>query len=80
MGHAYDVLVMFFTCRVHINSNHHDTLRYKWSLARCCHLVLCHVVLIDGLEDGYGYVYHDDYYITLTIMLITLFMPALYML
>jgi hypothetical protein len=74
------MLVMFFTCRVYINSNCHDTLGYEWSLTRWCHLVLCLVVLIDGLEDGYGYVYHDDYCITLTIMLLTLFMPALCML
>jgi hypothetical protein len=36
------------------------TLEYEWLLARCYHLVVCLVVL-DGLEDGYGYVYHDVY-------------------
>jgi hypothetical protein len=29
---ACGVLVSFFHCRVHIDSNHHDTLGYEWKL------------------------------------------------
>jgi hypothetical protein len=45
-GDTYDVLVRFFPCRVYIDSNHCDTLRYEWPLARCCHLVVC--LVLDG--------------------------------
>jgi hypothetical protein len=80
-GHGYDMLVRFFPYRVYIDSNHRDTLGYEWPLARCCHLVVClDVFWMDGLEYGYGYGYHDDYCITLIIMLITLLMLALCML
>jgi hypothetical protein len=41
----------FFPYRVYLNSNHRDTLGYEWPLACCCHLVVCHVVLMDDLED-----------------------------
>jgi hypothetical protein len=34
--------------------NHRDTLEYEWSVVRCCHLVVCLDVMMDGLED-YGY-------------------------
>jgi hypothetical protein len=71
---VYDVLVRFFPCRVYTDSNLRNILGYKWPLARCCHLVGCLVVLMDGLEDGYGYVHHDDYYITLLMLLITMLM------
>jgi hypothetical protein len=27
------------------DSNRRDTLRYEWSFARCCHLVVCLVIL-----------------------------------
>jgi hypothetical protein len=60
-GCTYVMLVRFFPCRVHIDSNHHDTLRYEWPLAHCCHLVVCLVVLIYVLEDDNGYDYHDFY-------------------
>jgi hypothetical protein len=40
-GHAYDVLVRFFPCRVYTDLNHCDTLGYEWPLARCFHLVVC---------------------------------------
>jgi hypothetical protein len=29
---AFGVLVMFFPCRVYINSSRHDTLGYEWQL------------------------------------------------
>jgi hypothetical protein len=29
VDHAYDVLVRFFSCRVYIDSNHRDTLKYE---------------------------------------------------
>jgi hypothetical protein len=28
-GNAYDMLVRFFSCRVYIDLNYHDTLRYE---------------------------------------------------
>jgi hypothetical protein len=62
-----------------IDLNHYDTLRYEWLLAHCYHLVVCLVVLMDGLED-YRYNYDGYYYITLIMMLITLLMLALCML
>jgi hypothetical protein len=65
---------------VYIDSNRHDTLRYEFRLARRCHLIVFLVVLSDDLEDGYGYVYHDDYWITLIMLLIILIMLALCML
>jgi hypothetical protein len=68
------MLIRFFPYRVYTDSNHRDTLEYEWPLAHCCHLVVCLVVLIGWLEHSYGYVYHDDYCITLIIMLITLLM------
>jgi hypothetical protein len=62
MGHAYDVSVSFFPCRVYTDLNHRNTLKYEWSLARCYHLVVCLVVLDGWLNDyGYIYVYHDYY-------------------
>jgi hypothetical protein len=45
-GHAYDMSVRFFPCRVYIDLNCHDTLEYKWSLACCCHLIVCLIVLM----------------------------------
>jgi hypothetical protein len=69
-GHTYDVSVRFFLCRVFINSSRGDTLRYEWLLVCCYHLIVCSVYccwLED--EDGYGYVYHDDYCITLLVKL-----------
>jgi hypothetical protein len=74
-GHTYDVLVRFFPCRLYTDSNYHDTLRYEWLLARCCHLVVCLDVFMVGLEDSY--VYHSYYCYTCVIMLITLLMLAL---
>jgi hypothetical protein len=71
-GHAYDVLVRFFSYRVYIDSNRHDTIGYEWLLARCCHLVVCFDVLMDGLEDDY--VYHVGYCITLIMTSTTLLM------
>jgi hypothetical protein len=59
---------------VYNDSNYRDTLGYEWPLAHCSHLIVCLVVLVGWLADGYGYVYHDDYYITLLMMLTTLFM------
>jgi hypothetical protein len=47
---------------VYTDSNHRDTLEYEWPLTRCCQLIVCLVVL-DGLDDGCGYDYHDYYYI-----------------
>jgi hypothetical protein len=55
---------------MYTDSNHHDTLGYEWPLTRCCHLVVCLDILMDGLED-YG---HDHYCITLIMMLITFLM------
>jgi hypothetical protein len=43
--HTYGVLVRFFPCMVHTNSNCCDTLRYECPLSHCCHLVVCLVVL-----------------------------------
>jgi hypothetical protein len=58
-GHTYNVLVRLFPCRVYTDSNHRDTLGYKWPLAHSYHLVVCLVVLMDCLGDyGYGYDYH----------------------
>jgi hypothetical protein len=58
---------------VYTDSIHCDTLRYEWLLAHCCHLIVCLVVLMDGLEDGYAIVYHDDYCHTLnTLMMLAL--------
>jgi hypothetical protein len=70
------MLVRFFPYRVYTYSNHRDTLRYEWSLAHCCHLVVCLVVLMDGLED-YSYDYHGY---ALIMLLITLLVLALCML
>jgi hypothetical protein len=36
-----------FPYRVYIDSSHHDTLRYKWSLVCCSHLVVCLIVFDD---------------------------------
>jgi hypothetical protein len=72
---VYEVLVRFFPCWVYIDSNRCDTLGYEWSLAHCCYLVVCLAVLMDHLDDdGYGYNYHDGYYITLIMVLTTLLM------
>jgi hypothetical protein len=74
-GHSCNVLVRFFPCRVYIDSNHRNTLRYEWLLACCCHLVVClDVFWMDSLEVGYAYAYHDDYCITLIKLLITFLM------
>jgi hypothetical protein len=62
---------------VYINSNHRDTLRYEWPLVRCCHLIVCLVVLIDRLEDGCGIVYHDDYCIYFNYLNDACFMPVI---
>jgi hypothetical protein len=80
MGHAYDVLVRFFLCRVYIDSNHRDTLGYEWSVAHCYHLVVCLGGCFDGLEDGYDYNYDGYYCIILIMMLIILMVLALCML
>jgi hypothetical protein len=45
-GHAYNVLVRFFPCKVYIDWNHRNTLRYEWPLVRYCHLVVYLVVLM----------------------------------
>jgi hypothetical protein len=37
---VHDVFVRFFPCRVYIDSSRRDTLRYEWSLVRCCYLVV----------------------------------------
>jgi hypothetical protein len=66
-----------FPCRTYTDSNRCNTLKSEWSIARCCHLVVCLVALMDGLEDGYGYNYHSY---ALIIMLITLMMLDLCML
>jgi hypothetical protein len=69
---VYDMSIRFFPCMVLTNSNRHGTLGYERPLARCCHLVVCLVVSMDGLEDGYDY--RDDYCITLIILSTTLLM------
>jgi hypothetical protein len=76
-GHTYDVLVMFFLCRVYIDSNHHDTFGYEWPRACCCHLVVCLVVLRIGLED-YGYDYRGYALIMLWITSLILALCMLY--
>jgi hypothetical protein len=65
------MLVRLFPCKVYIDSNRCDTLRYEWLLTCCCHLVVS-AVLMDGLENGYDY--HDGDCITLLMMLTTLLM------
>jgi hypothetical protein len=56
-GHMYDVLVKFFPCIVYTYLNRHDTLGYEWPLAHWCHLIVC-LIILDTLEDGYGYAYY----------------------
>jgi hypothetical protein len=73
---VYDVLVMFFPYRVYTNLNHCDTLGYEWPFARCCHLIVCLVVLMVGLED-YNYDYHGY---ALVMMLFTFVVLTLCML
>jgi hypothetical protein len=75
-GHAYDVLVRFFPCMVYTNLNHRDTLEYKWPLAHCCHLIVW-LIIFDGLEDGYGYYYHDYYCIYFICLNAACFMPLI---
>jgi hypothetical protein len=66
---------------MYTDSNHRDTLGYECPLVHCCQLVICLVVLMDGLEDGYDFIYHHDYCIALIIiLLIILMMLALCML
>jgi hypothetical protein len=48
-GHAHDVLVRFFPCRVYTDSNHCDALGYEWPFIRYSHLVVC-LVVFDGLD------------------------------
>jgi hypothetical protein len=55
-GHAYDVSIRFFPCRVYIDLSRRDTLRYEWPLIRFCHLVVC-LVYCWWLEDEYNYGY-----------------------
>jgi hypothetical protein len=45
-------------CHNGVLQNHRDTLGHERPLACCCYLVICLVVLMDGLDDGYGYDYH----------------------
>jgi hypothetical protein len=62
-AHAYDILVRFFPCRVYTDSNHCDTLRYEWSLAHWCHLVVCLDVLdgwFRGLWLGLSWLYFNN--------------------
>jgi hypothetical protein len=54
------------------DSNRRATLGYERPLTHCCHPVVCLIVSMDGLEDGYDY--HDDYCITLIIISTTLLM------
>jgi hypothetical protein len=35
---------------VDTNSTRHDTLGYEWSLARCCHIVVC--LMVNGWFRG----------------------------
>jgi hypothetical protein len=66
---------------MYTDSNHRDTPGYECPLVYCCQLVICLVVLMDGLEDGYDFIYHHDYCIALIIiLLIILMMLALCML
>jgi hypothetical protein len=79
-GHAYNVLVRFFSYKVYTNSNYLDTLRYEWPLVVA--IILYYVLLYWwlGLEDDdYGYIYHDDYCITLFMTSAALLMFCLLM-
>jgi hypothetical protein len=66
-GHACDVLVRFFPCKMYIDSNRHDTLEYEWPLVRCSHLVVCLVVLTAWIRGCCLWLcYHNDYCIYFT--------------
>jgi hypothetical protein len=46
-----------FPCIVYIDSSHRDTLRYEWSLIRCCHLVVCLVGLMSWIKECWLWLY-----------------------
>jgi hypothetical protein len=64
-GHAYDVLVRFFPCRVYTNSNRCDTLRYEWPHACCFHFIVCLDVLMVWFRGwlllSWGLLYYFNY-------------------
>jgi hypothetical protein len=65
-GHTYDVSVRFFPYMMYIDSNRRDTLGYEWTLVRCCHLIVCLIVLMAWIRGCCLWLsYHDDCYITL---------------
>jgi hypothetical protein len=78
-GHAYDVSVRFSPCRVYPDLNRRDTLEYEWPFAHYYHLIVCLIVLDGWLDDGYSYVYHNDYYIILFMISIALLVFCLFM-
>jgi hypothetical protein len=60
MGCVYDVLVRFYPCRVYIDSSRYDTLGNERLLVRCCHLVVCLVVL--WIRGWWLWLCYQDYY------------------